>query len=134
MSGDEPQEETGRLVLVVDADAVVRAWVAQVLETSGIGSMVAADGGAALRLVADGHLRPDVVVTEIELPGMSGVELAARLAAMRPGLRVVMMTADPVRAEAARDHTSLVATVLLKPLAVDDLVVAIRVDPAATVA
>lgn len=134
MSGDEPQEETGRLVLVVDADAVVRAWVAQVLETSGIGSMVAADGGAALRLVADGRLRPDVVVTEIELPGMSGVELAARLAAMRPGLRVVMMTADPVRAEAARDHTSLVATVLLKPLAVDDLVVAIRVDPAATVA
>lgn len=134
MSGDEPQEESGRLVLVVDGDAAVRTWIAQVLETSGIGSTAAADGGAALRLVADGRLRPDVVVTEIELPGMSGVELAARLAAMRPGLRVVMMTADPVRAEAARDHTSLVATVLLKPLAVGDLVVAIRADPAATVA
>jgi two-component system response regulator DesR len=95
----------------------------------------AGDGRSALRLVADDRVRPEVLLTEIELAGMSGVELAARVAAMRPGVRVVMMTADPDRAAVAREHPSIVATVLLKPLRTDDVVAAVRrPDAAAPVA
>ena len=60
------------------------------------------------------------------MPGMSGVELAARLRALCPGLRVVMMTGDPSSAEIARAHETIVDTVLLKPLAGEDVLAAIR--------
>ena len=43
-------------------------------------------GATRIRLVADGRVRPDVLLTDIAMPGMSGVELAARLRALCPGL------------------------------------------------
>ena len=130
MGGVEPQEGTDRVVLVVDGEHTERSWLAGVLLTAGIGVVVVGDGRAAVRIVADGRVRPDVLLTEIELPGMTGVELAARLTASRPAIRVVMMTNDPIRAATARDHAGLVSCVLLKPIDVADLLAAIKPDPA----
>lgn len=113
-------------VLVVDDDSVVRAHVARTLTRAGL-AVVAADGGrAAFRLVAEGRIRPTVVVTDIEMPEMSGIELAARLLAIRPTVRIVMMTSDPERAESARNHPSIVDVVLLKPIDAKALVEAVR--------
>jgi len=129
----EPGSE--HVILAVDGDPAVIAWLETVLPAAGMTISSAADGRAALRLVADDRVRPDVLLTELELAGMSGVELAARATAMRPGVRVVMMTADPDRAAVARGHRSIVATVLLKPLRAEDVVAAIRrPDAAAPVA
>ncbi len=127
-SRPEPGDKggTGLVVLVVDDEPVIRAYVARALTLAGMDVAVAAAGAEALRLVADGRVRPAVVVTDIEMPGMSGVELAARLLAMRPNLRIVMMTGDPDRAEAARGHPSIVDEVLLKPIRPADLVEAVR--------
>ncbi len=143
MSGDEPHGEAADgvpsggtpqpTVLVVDDDPAVRAWAEGVLVEAGIGVATAASGRDALRLVADGRVHPSVLLTDIELPGMTGVELAARLAAMRPGLRVVMMTGDPARADEARIHSTLVATVLLKPMRGPELIAAVRPDATAPV-
>ena len=141
MGGDTPQGETaGGLriageppctVLVVDGDPAARSWILQALELASIPAVQARDGRAAHRLVADGIVRPDVLLTDIAMPGMSGVELAARLRALCPGLRVVMMTGDASSAELARAHESIVDTVLLKPMAGEDLLAAIRPrDPA----
>ena len=143
MGGDEPREgpadgppfgrASEHTVLVVDDESVVRDWIARVLDREGIRAVLAVDGRQALRLVTDGHVRPAVLLTDIEMPGMTGVELAARLHAMRPDLRVVMMTGDPERAATARDRTSLVATVLLKPIELADLVAAVRPDASSLV-
>jgi CheY-like chemotaxis protein len=130
MGGFEPQAGTDRVVLVVDGEHAERSWLAGVLLAAGIGVVVVGDGRAAVRIVADGRVRPDVLLTEIELPGMTGVELAARLTASRPAIRVVMMTDDPIRAATARDHAGLVSSVLLKPIDVAELLEAIRPDPA----
>ena len=90
MGGDTPQLETpgGRwtageppcTVLVVDGDPGARSWILQTLELASIPAVEARDGREAHRLVADGRVRPDVLLTDIAMPGMSGVELAARLA------------------------------------------------------
>lgn len=120
------------VVLVVDDDAVIRAYVARALTLAGFEVAAAADGREALRLVAEDRVRPAVVVTDIEMPGMTGVELAARLLALRPTLRIVMMTGDPGRAEAARGHPSIVDEVLLKPMRPEELVRAVRPAPDAT--
>ena len=143
MGGDAPQEgaadgspfgrATDHVVLVVDDEPMVRAWVARVLERAGIGFVLAGDGREALRLVVDGRVRPSVLLTDIEMPGMTGIELAARLLAMRPAIRVVMMTGDPERAAAAREHTSIVATVLLKPIETADLLAAVGPDASTVV-
>ena len=114
------------VVLVVDDEPVIRAYVSRALSLAGFEVTVAADGREALRLVAEDRVRPAVVVTDIEMPGMTGIELAARLLALRPALRIVMMTGDPIRAEAARGHPSIVDEVLLKPMQTAALVEAVR--------
>jgi CheY-like chemotaxis protein len=126
---DEPgpaDAVTGHVVLVVDDEPVIRAYVARALTLAGMDVAVAASGREALRLVADGQVRPAVVVTDIEMPGMTGIELAARLLALRPALRIVMMTADPARAQAARGHPSIVDEVLEKPVRQAELLQAVR--------
>ncbi|GAC1666044.1 MAG: hypothetical protein NVS9B8_07300 [Candidatus Limnocylindrales bacterium] len=119
-SGDEP------VVLVVGDEAIVRAETARVLTLAGMVVAVAANGRDALRLIVDGRVRPTVVVTDIEMPGMTGVELAARVLALRPTIRIVMMTADTVRAATARRHPSIVDAVLVKPFRPATLVAAVR--------
>jgi CheY-like chemotaxis protein len=123
-------EGAAAVVLVVDDEPAVRAWVARTLTLAGMDVAVAADGREALRLVADNRVRPAVIVTDIEMPGMTGIELAARLLAMRPTLRIVMMTGDAARADAARRHPSIVDEVLLKPMHAEELVRAVH--PAAS--
>jgi CheY-like chemotaxis protein len=119
----------GPTVLVVEDEPVVRAWIARALARAGIHSVVAADGRQALRLVADGTARPDVLLTDLEMPSMGGVELAARIHALRPGMRIVMMTGDPGKAASAREHSMIVAAVLDKPILIADLIAAVRPDP-----
>lgn len=141
MGRTRPQDDPGRseiadesgvlVVLVVDDDPVVRAFVARALTIAGMDVAVAADGREALRLVADDRVRPAVLVTDIEMPAMSGVELAARLLAFRPAIRVVMMTGDVARAEAARRHPAIVDAVLMKPMRMDSIVRTIRAVAAA---
>ena len=122
-----PTDDLGGLVaLVVDDEPVIRAFVARALTLAGMEVAVAADGREAIRLVAENRVRPDVVVTDIEMPEMTGVELAARMLALRPALRIVMMTGDSVRAAAARNHPSIVDHVLMKPVRISELLEAVR--------
>jgi CheY-like chemotaxis protein len=127
-------EVGGPVVLVVDDEAVVRAYVARALTVAGMEVAVAADGREALRLVAEDRVRPAVVVTDIEMPQMSGVELAARLLAIRPSVRIVMMTGDEERAEAARRHPAIVDEVILKPMRLESIVDTVRAVAAAAAA
>jgi len=125
-----PAEAAGGLVvLVVDDEATIRAYVARALTLAGFEVAVAADGREALRLVVEDRVRPAVVVTDIEMPGMTGIELAARLLALRPAIRIVMMTGDKARADAARGHPSIVDEVLLKPMRTEALIRAVRPAP-----
>ncbi|MEU9717923.1 response regulator transcription factor [Streptomyces sp. NPDC047976] len=84
---------TGR-VLVVDDDPTVSEVVAGYLERAGFTVHRAADGPAALEAAA--RYRPDLVVLDLMLPGMDGLEVCRRLRADRSGMRsvaVVMLTA-----------------------------------------
>ncbi|MER6318782.1 response regulator transcription factor [Streptomyces sp. NPDC001581] len=84
---------TGR-VLVVDDDPTVSEVVAGYLERAGFTVHRAADGPAALEAAA--RHRPDLVVLDLMLPGMDGLEVCRRLRANGNGTRsvaVVMLTA-----------------------------------------
>jgi DNA-binding response OmpR family regulator len=78
-------------VLVVDDDATVADVVVAYLERAGFETAHAADGPAALHL-ADAQ-SPDVVVLDLMLPGIDGLEVCRRLRRRQPDLPVIMLTA-----------------------------------------
>ncbi len=81
----------GQTVLVVDDDPTVSDVVRRYLERAGIDVTLAADGPAALAaLAAD---RPDLVVLDLMLPGIDGLEVCRRMRADDPDVPVVMLTA-----------------------------------------
>jgi DNA-binding NarL/FixJ family response regulator len=79
-------------VLVVDDHALVREGVAALLREEPDLEVVgeAADGETALRLAAESS--PDVVVMDIGLPDMTGIEVTRRLREKLPGVRVLALT------------------------------------------
>ena len=78
-------------VLVVDAGCAARRAVGQALERDGFEVEEAADGPAALAAVA--ACVPALVLLDVDLPGMSGLELMTRLQRHDPDLPVVIVTA-----------------------------------------
>jgi len=78
-------------ILVVDDEASIREVFQHNLSESGFEVRTAASGEEALGLI-DGF-RPDVVVTDVRMEGMDGLELLTRLRAADPDLMVLVMTA-----------------------------------------
>jgi two-component system cell cycle sensor histidine kinase/response regulator CckA len=79
-------------VLVAEDDAVLRSLARVILEEQGYVVLAAGGADEALRL-ADGHDGPlDLLLTDVIMPGKSGLELAETLLARRPGLRVIYVT------------------------------------------
>lgn len=105
-----------RRILVVDDEATVRRFVGRVLRRAGAEVTEAAGGREALRAIAEGRAKPALLITDIDMPDMTGIELAARATALRPGIRVVLMTGNPASAEGARRHAAQIEAVLLKPV------------------
>jgi CheY-like chemotaxis protein len=77
--------------LLVDDEDLVRMSTADMLMDLGYSVVEASSAEEALRLVGDG-LRPDVLVTDHLMPGMTGVELARNLRARRPELPVLIVS------------------------------------------
>jgi DNA-binding NarL/FixJ family response regulator len=81
-----------RTIALVEDDSVLRESLAEVLAGSGTWKVTAAypDAEAALAAMKDKH--PEVVLMDIQLPGMSGIECVARLKALHPEVLVLMVT------------------------------------------
>jgi CheY-like chemotaxis protein len=116
-------QAAGATILLVDDDPGVREVTAAMLEDLGHLVVEADDGDAALDLLSK-SAGIDLVLADVAMPGMTGGELAAAVAARRPGLPVLLVTgyADE-RALAAVGEDRLV----LKPFRTEDLARKVRV-------
>jgi two-component system, cell cycle sensor histidine kinase and response regulator CckA len=86
---------TGTTVLLAEDNAAVRGLASHLLQSLGFAVLEATTGDEALA-VATGHPgRIDLLVTDVVMPGLPGPDLAHRLAAARPGLRVLFMSGYP---------------------------------------
>ncbi len=101
-------------VLVVDDDPVVASSFDRVLCGKGYAVITARDGPEALEKLAREDY--DAVFTDIRMPGMDGLEVAARIKATRPWLPVVIVTGYGSPASEARAKEIGVAGFLNKPL------------------
>ena len=107
-------------ILFVEDDAAVRESTAQLLASKGFRILVAPDGAAALRLLADNHV--DVLFTDIVMHGLDGVALVKRVKEMKPDLKIMFMTGYYSRAAEAEKLGKL----LFKPVRGDRLEAELR--------
>jgi two-component system cell cycle response regulator CpdR len=80
-----------RLVLVVDDEPLVLDVTASMLEDLGCEVTTAANGKDALRMLSMND-RIEILITDINMPGMDGLELAERARRMREGLKVIVLS------------------------------------------
>jgi PAS domain S-box-containing protein len=111
----------GATVLLVEDEPVVRAIAARSLERGGFRVLQASDGAAALALMGTQAL-PDLVLTDLMMPGVGGAELARRLREQWPTLPILFMSGysiDHLRREEAGDYEGVL---IQKPFTPDELV------------
>jgi PAS domain S-box-containing protein len=121
---EEPRSQPlhdGRTILLVEDDDLIRANTAETLQDAGFVVVHAVTAEEAMTALQTAQI--DVLVTDLNLPGESGVELAGRARQMRPTLSIVFATGDGGMApEAAK----LDAALLTKPYSATQLIAAIR--------
>jgi len=110
-------------ILVVDDAEAIRKMVCAMLSQHGYACLEASDGREALRTLA--YEPVHLVLTDVLMPGMGGVELAMRLKAERPGMRVMFMSGyseNPV----VRHIETIPGTFLAKPFTAGVLMEKVR--------
>lgn len=94
-----PKQASSNSVLIVEDEGVSRRALAMLLASCGYRTSSAASGEEALRMVK-GRNAPSIAVVDLDLPGMNGLDLIARLKALNPRLYPVLITgADSERLE-----------------------------------
>ena len=102
-------------ILIVEDDPSVRTLAARALESAGHTVAVADDGEGGLARIREAAGGFDLVISDIRMPGMDGIEMAREAAARYPGLRILLMTGYADQRERAADLSHIVIDVLQKP-------------------
>ncbi len=131
----QPTNETDRLslqgelnpphrILVVDDEASLRRLITSTLASSGYHVDVAEDGADAWEALQVKHY--DLLITDNNMPKVSGVELLQKLHATRHALPVIMATGTLPEEEFARNPCLKPAATLLKPYTLADLLKTVK--------
>ena len=112
-------------ILVADDEAPIANVVAMKLRNAGLEVIVAMDGLEAYELaIAE---RPDFMITDLQMPGMSGIELCARLAAEREGgIPTILLTAKGFELTAESVRELPVRRIMTKPFSPRELLAQVQ--------
>jgi PAS domain S-box-containing protein len=113
-------------LLLVEDEAAVRSSARRLLERQGYQVLEARHGADALRIVEESGRPIDLVVTDLVMPEMGGKELAERLRAHRPGLKVLFMSGYTEKAIAAGGVMPPNTGFVEKPFTVEQLMRRLR--------
>ena len=108
-----------RRLLCVDDDRDFRQFYKNLLGSCGFEVTVAASGRQALKVFLSRHI--DAVVTDLEMPGMTGIELASRLKKLRPELPVLLVSGSKSLKESAKDVDAALAKGTPMPKLLDEI-------------
>jgi DNA-binding response OmpR family regulator len=107
---------------VVDDESGIRVLVARALEDAGCAVMNASDGVQALEMLERREIDIHLVLTDIDMPRLNGLELGRRIAAMRPPLPVLYMSSERPEALVPGGADLGAPGFLLKPFSLGTLV------------
>ena len=91
---DSPSKGSGSRssILVVDEEDSIRTLICGFLESEGYEIVLSSNGSDALRFALTSPHRFDLLLTDIQMPGISGIELAQRLLQKWPGLPILLIS------------------------------------------
>lgn len=112
-------------ILLADDDKATRELVKRALEAEGHAVEVTQDGSEALDKVKSGAAI-DVLVSDVHMPGIDGIDLAGQAVAVRPGLKVLFMSGFPEELERAKAVGATRLGVLTKPFTLEQVRAAVR--------
>jgi CheY-like chemotaxis protein len=109
-------------ILIVDDEEIIADSLAHILKDRGFAATAAYNGEQALELATS--VKPDVLLSDVVMPGISGVELALRLIGLLPSCRVVLYSSIAVVTNLlkAPGATNYPFKLLAKPIHPDDLI------------
>lgn len=108
-------------LLVVEDDISVRSFVARALVASGYTVETAEDGLDGLNKIMEAAGAYDLVLSDIRMPTMDGIEMAREVARAFPHLRLVLMTGFADQRERAVELDGTVKGVVNKPFTLVEL-------------
>ena len=112
-------------VVLVDDHALFRSGLRELLEQYGVDvAGEAEDGASALEVVRD--TAPDVVLMDVTMPGMSGIEATMRIRAVAPTAQVIMLTVSPDEQDVEEAIYAGACGYLLKDAPTREILAAIR--------
>jgi CheY-like chemotaxis protein len=91
---DVSLEGAGKTVLVVDDHATTRGTIARMLEAGGFAVMQASSGAEALDQLRAANGRVDIVLSDVQMPGMSGIDLSYAMREQFPAVPIAIVSGD----------------------------------------
>jgi len=107
-------------ILLAEDDDSLRGFLVRALERAGYEVRACADGEAALEALDDGPY--DLLLTDIVMPGVDGIEVAREAAAREPALRIMFITGFAAVALSAASRAPQGSKVLSKPIHLREIV------------
>jgi len=127
MSGSKAAWETRMArILLADDDPAIREMVARTLLGDGHSVTACADGHDALERLLATTDRFDLLLSDVEMPGLDGISLAERATAAGPHLRILLMSGFAGGPERARALTRAPVRFISKPFTLEQIRSAVR--------
>ncbi len=108
-------------ILVVEDDDSVRHFTARALAAAGHDVETAADGDEGLARIERSGASHDLIVSDIRMPVMDGIEMAQRAASSHPGIKILLMTGYAEQRERAAELAGTVIDVVQKPFSLAEI-------------
>jgi two-component system, cell cycle response regulator CpdR len=113
-------------LLIVEDDESVRTLAARALERAGHMIDIAADGAQGLALIRAARGGYDLVVSDIRMPEMDGIQMAKAAASLFPAMKILLMTGYADQRERASGLDALIHDVIAKPFSLATIRNAVR--------
>ena len=108
-------------ILLVEDDDSVRMLAARALERLGHAVDLACDGAGGLTRIVDAGASYDLVLSDIRMPEMDGIQMAIAAAAAYPKLKIMFFTGYADQRERAEELDGMIMDVMQKPFALAEL-------------
>ena len=108
-------------LLIVEDDESVRTLAARALERDGHTVTIASDGAQGLEMIRRAAGGYDLVVSDIRMPEMDGIEMATAAARQFPAMKIMLMTGYADQRERAEELNGIILDVVQKPFTLAEI-------------
>jgi CheY-like chemotaxis protein len=120
------QEGTMARILLADDDAATRELVQRALATGGHAVSSTQDGAEALDKLQQAPGSFDLLMTDVQMPGLDGIALVEKALAANAKLRVILMSGYADELERAQHLKSKISQVITKPFTLEQIRAAVK--------